>query len=246
MQLIESNLLNKFDNIKFGFSTKIGLNRKGPYYFNLSFSCGDSQKLVEENREAFFNKLGIKNSSMAFQKQIHSDRIKVVDTPGNAGECDAMITKTKGLGLAISSADCAAIFIFDKYKEVIAGIHSGWRGTEKQIVNKTLRKLVESFNSQSKDLSVYISPAISQEHYEVGIDVAELFDPKYIKEFDRKLFLDVTAANYDMLINFGIPENQIEVSGLCSYSNDELLHSYRRDGIKSGRALGVISMMGNE
>ncbi|MEK6553401.1 MAG: laccase domain-containing protein, partial [Bacteroidota bacterium] len=45
----------------------------------------------------------------------------------------------------------------------------------------------------------------------------------------------------DELLNFGIQESNIEISSLCSYE-EKYLHSYRRDGKNSGRALGVIAM----
>jgi len=88
---------------------------------------------------------------------------------------------------------------------------------------------------------VYIGPSISQRNYEVGVEVAQLFDPKYSIKKGNKFLLDVRKVNYDMLINFGIPQNQIEVSDLCTFEAKDLLHSYRRDGNKSGRCYGVIA-----
>ncbi len=242
MKIIESNILNKFENLTFGFSTKIGLDRAAPYHFNLSYATGDDDIIVSENRLAFFNSLGLDENSIAFQNQVHSDIVEIVDSPGSKGECDAMITSVKGLGLAIVSADCTANFIYDRCNQVIAGVHSGWRGTEKKILSKTLNTLSDKFNSQPDDLFVFISPAISQMNYEVGKEVAALFDSKYVIENNNSLYLDVTSANLEMLLNFGIPEDNIEVSKLCSFANLELLHSYRRDGIQSGRAMGIIAL----
>ena len=45
-----------------------------------------------------------------------------------------------------------------------------------------------------------------------------------------------------MLLDFGIPENQIQKSSICTYEMKEIMHSYRRDGEKSGRSLGVIAL----
>jgi copper oxidase (laccase) domain-containing protein len=67
--------LQNFQEITFGLSTKIGMKRALPFYFNLSLTVGDNPDIVNENREAFFNKLGLKTEQIAIQKQIHSDII---------------------------------------------------------------------------------------------------------------------------------------------------------------------------
>lgn len=242
MKLIQSEIFKKYPEIIFGFSTKIGLNRQAPYYFNVSFSVGDDEKIVKENRESFFNKLGLSENEVAVQKQIHSDIVKYAAHGGMNGESDAMITAKKNLGLAISVADCTPVFIYDPVNKIIAGVHSGWRGTEKKILTKTLQKLVEDFNSNPRKLIAYIGPSICQKNYEVGKEVADLFDEKYKAKKNDKYLLDVSAANYDMLISFGLLKNNIEKSELCTYEEKNLLHSFRRDGQRSGRSIGIIAL----
>ncbi|MBM4171784.1 MAG: peptidoglycan editing factor PgeF [Ignavibacteria bacterium] len=245
MEIIKSELLSKYENIIFGISTKIGLERAKPFYFNLSYNVGDKLDQVNENRNYFYSLLGIRSSQVAHQKQIHSEIISIIDQPGLHGESDAMITIENNLGLAISTADCASIFIYDYAQKIIAAVHSGWRGSQKQIVRKTLNKLVFDFNSKPENLLVYIGPSITQKNYEVGIEVAELFSDKYILELENKFFLDVILVNLDLIKAFDIPDKQIEVSQLCTFEENKLLHSYRRDGQKSGRALGIIYMKKN-
>ncbi|MCX6168292.1 MAG: peptidoglycan editing factor PgeF [Ignavibacteriales bacterium] len=242
MQIIKSHLFQKFPEIIFGLSTKNGMDRNLPFSFNLSLTVGDNSDIVNENREAFYNKLGLKTEQIAIQKQIHSDIITVVEKPGLIGESDAMITTKPNIGLAISTADCVPIFVYDRMNKIIAGIHSGWRGTQKQILQKTLKFLSESFNSKSEYLFTYIGPSISQNNYEVGEDVALQFDKKYSCMKNGKIFLDVSRTNLDMIYNFGIPKKNIEISPFCSFEEKELLHSYRRDGKLSGRSFGVIAM----
>lgn len=244
MEIIRAKIFEKYPEIIFGFSTKIGLNRKEPFYFNLSFSVGDDENIVKENRMAFANELGLDISQIAFQKQVHSDIITIVESAGSISASDAMITNKKNLGLAISSADCTPIFIYDKINSVIAAVHSGWRGTEKKILTKTINKLISSFKTQTKNLIVYVGPSIHQENYEVGEEVAEKFDSKYLLRKNEKIYLDVLGANLDQLKEFEIPVEQIEVSPLCSYEEKNLLHSYRRDGQYSGRSLGIIAIKG--
>ncbi|PKL81895.1 MAG: peptidoglycan editing factor PgeF, partial [Ignavibacteriae bacterium HGW-Ignavibacteriae-3] len=181
----------------------------------------------------------------AIQKQTHSDIITIVEKPGMIGESDAIITAKAGIGLAVSSADCVPSFIYDKKKKLVSGIHSGWRGTQRKILLKTILELKKQFNSDPIDLFVFVGPSISQKNYEVGEDVASQFDQKYSLRDGGKIYLDVLQANIDMLHQAGIPDNQIEVSPLCSFEEKDLLHSYRREGDLSGRALGIIAMKDN-
>ncbi len=242
MLIIESKIFKRFAELKFGFSSKYGLERKSPYWFNMSFSVGD-KKETEENRRAFLTELGVNPDSLAWQKQIHGDVIRIVESPGFQGESDALVTSRKGIALGVFSADCTAIFLYDKSNGVIAAVHSGWRGTEKKILPKTLNLLSEKFSSKPENSYAFIAPSISQKNYEVGGEVAMRFPEKYlIAKEDGKFLLDVAKVNYDFLIEFGMPPENIEQSPLCSFEN-EYLHSYRRDGAESGRALGVISIV---
>ena len=242
MLIVKSHIFSKYPEIIFGFSTKVGAGRKAPYFFNVSQSVGDNKKIVDENRDYYFNSIGLKFENVAFQKQVHGDTITYVTKGGVCGESDAMITDKKNLGLAISTADCAAIFIFDKKNKVIAGVHSGWRGSEKKILLKTLIKLNEMFDSNPDNLLAYVGPSITKMNYEVGKEVAVLFEKKYRIPFDEKYCLDVSQVNQDILLNFGLKKSNIQVSSLCTYEHKNLLHSYRRDGKRAGRALGVIAM----
>lgn len=240
MKVIHSEIFNKFPEINFAFSTKVGLDRQAPFYFNLSFSVGDEEKNVKENRKAFFAEIGLSEENVAIQKQIHSDTVRYASKGGSVGESDAMITDKKNLGLAVGIADCTPVFIFDPENKVIAAVHSGWRGTEKRILEKTILKLKNEFKSNPQKLIACIGPSISQRNYVVGQEVADLFDDKYIINRDGKYLLDVASANYDMLVNSGLLKYNIEKSNLCTYEEKDLLHSYRRDGKKSGRSMGII------
>lgn len=242
MLIIRSGLLNKFPEIIFGFSTKIGLKRNAPYFFNTSLSVNDSTETVLKNRAYFYKKLGLNNSSIVTQKQVHGQNIALVKNSGDCGETDALITDKFNLGLAVSSADCPTIFLYDPVKKNIAAVHSGWRGTEKKILLQTLIKLEENFNSSPSNIVAYISPSISRKNYEVGEEVAALFDDKYSIKKKSKHLLDLQSVNKDIMIKFGLINKNIQVSSLCSFEMNNFLHSFRRDGSRSGRSFGIIAM----
>lgn len=243
IKIIKSEILGSFKELVHGFSTREGLSRTFPYYFNLSLSVGDDQDKVLENRAAFFKAAGSDYLYATTQFQVHGDGISIVEQPGYLGENDAMITSKSNIALTVTSADCVPVFVYDANRKIIATIHSGWRGTEKKIVNKVLDRLVSDYNSVISDLYVYIAPSISQENYEVGEEVASLFDTCYVKPNRDKFLLDVSGCNRDMILNFGVPRKNLEISNLCSFE-EMYLHSYRRDGKKSGRAMGVLMLKG--
>ena len=245
MLIVKPFIFKHHPEIECGFSTKVGPNANPPYYFNLSYSVGDRKEIVDINRKLFFNELDLNENMVSYQKQVHEENIREVNVSGNCGESDALITTSKNLGLAISSADCPAVFIYDPVQKIIAAVHSGWRGTERKIVQKTIIKLKEEFNSNPSDLICYIGPSISQKNYEVSEEVAHKFDDEFILKNGNKFYLDLSGANYKMLIDEGVKKINIQGSGLCSFEYESLLHSYRRDGQKSGRALGVITIKDN-
>lgn len=242
MFIIKPYIFNEYPDVITGVSTLVGLERKIPYCFNLSLKVGDNPDTVFKNREAFFKYTGFDQENVVLQDQIHSDIITVAERGGNCGESDALITNKKDLLLVLTVADCTPILLYDKKNNVIAAVHSGWRGAQSGILNKTLSRLSELFHSDGNDIVAYLGPSISQVNYEVGNDVAEFFDNKYILKIRGKSYLDVAAVNYDELIDFNVKEYNIQKSLLCTYQMHELFHSYRRDGSNSGRSFAVIGM----
>jgi len=241
MKIIKAKIFDQFPEITFGMSTKFKFDDKDKFHFNMSSNIGDEVERVISNRRLFFETLGLSIENVAYQNQIHSDIIKETGYGGSVGESDAIITPRKGIGIAISAADCSTIYLYDKVERLIAGVHSGWRGTEKKILLKTLERLDSKFDSIPENIFAFIAPAISQKNYEVGKEVAENFDEQYSKPSGNKFLLDVSKINYDMLIKFGVPKAQIEMSELCSFDKS-YIHSFRRDKSESGRAFGVIAI----
>jgi YfiH family protein len=243
MKIIKSTLFAQFPEIIFGMSTKFKISNNDKFGFNMSYNVGDDKETVLYNRKLFYETLDLQSENVAYQNQIHSDIVTAVGYGGNVGNSDALITPRKGIGLAVLLADCVGIFIYDKKAKVVAAVHSGWRGTKNKILRKTLLKMHNEFDSLSKNLFVFIAPSISQKNYEVGKEVAKQFPEKYVSKNHNKFLLDVSGYNYDMLIDYGVPEKQIEKSSLCSYDTP-YLHSFRRDKQSSGRAFGIIAIKG--
>lgn len=245
MEIIKPEIFSQFKNLLFGFSTMPGGVSPAPYNLNLGLTVGDEKENVEKNRKLFFDELKIPADRVNYQKQIHSDIVKKIDEPGFAGECDATFTCKKNIFLTVSVADCVSVFLYEPKHNIIAGIHSGWKGTSLNIVSKTIKEIKAYTKINELNFYAYIGPCISQEKFEVDKDVADLFPQEYVK-YDKdknKYFPDLRQIIISQLIECGIKKENIEVSELCTFSEPGLLHSYRRDRNKSGRMYGVIGMI---
>ena len=175
-------------------------------------------------------------------QQVHSSSVQIIDKPGTYADTDALITISKNIYLIISVADCFPILVYDKVNMVVAAIHSGWRGTQKQILSHTLTKMISELNCKPENLYVFTGPGICEKHFEIGKEVVKLFDSKYLNINNGKYFIDLKANLSDQLSLLKIPGENIEFSSLCTFHEKDYLHSYRRDREKSGRMMAVIGM----
>jgi len=221
------------------------LNPFGRY--NLCGYSGDSQKHVEESRQAYAAALGIGTDRMWFPRQVHGTEILVVDSsmPDNQ-EADAVITTERNLLIGVSTADCVPVLFYDSNKKIAAAVHAGWRGTVAGIVSKTLSKLYSDFGCSANDIRAMIGPSISPEAFEVGDEVAEQFiahgDSDCIVSGYPKPHIDLWKANTKQLLNLGVSLANIDCTPICTYYNSALLFSARKLGIKSGRIISGIMM----
>jgi len=241
--LVRSSIFNLFPEIVSGVSTRLGGASPEPFGMNMSLSVGDDERNVMENRWRLCDALGIWLSRLVLQKQVHGDSVSIVEQPGVFSDNDALITREKNIFLAVSAADCQPVFLFDKRTETVAAIHAGWRGAAKHIVAKTLRIMQETLDTHSGDVFAFVGPCASQCCYEVDEKVALQFERSlYVSSSENKYMLDLKGATLFDLLELGVPRTHIEISPLCTICNPEFFHSFRRDGVRSGRMLGIIGM----
>jgi hypothetical protein len=209
--------------------TQINTNPIGTSFAVSKVGKKYSVESIQIAQQNFSTTLGIQRNRLQFLEQIHSDTIHIVNewTPNLSG--DAVITSSKNLVLCISVADCVGITLYDTENQLIAGIHSGWRGTVKNIVGKTIQTMKNEFNTKPSKLLAFISPSASKEKYIVQNDVSSLFDSKYVCTIDSNIHLDVQKNVFDQLVETGVQLHNIECDNSCTISNNQF-HSFRRDG----------------
>ena len=255
LQVLQFSNLSGFPGLVHFTTTRTGGVSSGKYQsMNLGLHSGDSHSAIIENRQRLCSALNVAPDKFIFPNQTHSANIKHVrndfisfdeEEKGRfLSETDALITELKGFCIAIKTADCVPVLLYDQKKKVIAAVHAGWRGTSLGITSLTVQKMIES-GSDAADIVAGIGPSISPDIYEVGREVWEQFDrPRRFWKpsgSEDKRLLDLWKANLTQLVESGIQFRQIESAQLCTFSNPTAFFSARRDGIKSGRmATGIM------
>jgi YfiH family protein len=210
----------------------------------MSYHVGDNPSEVTQNRRSFFDALGLNESEVAIPEQCHGSTVRRAVRPGAYPTCDSLVTNEKRVFLSVSVADCVPVFLYDPEKEAVAAIHAGWRGCSNGIIEKTVDALMKEFHTRPENLIAYLGPSARSCCYEVGEDVARLFASEYVSPKDNgRFFLDLQSSTAAQLVDAGLRADQIEDCGLCTISSPESFHSYRRDGPRSGRMLGVIGIV---
>ena len=227
----------------------------------------DSPKNVLENYRIALSALGTVPERAVGAKQVHENTVlRVVNEDsarginpafpemsgcdglfldGSAGEIDALCVKT---------ADCVPILLSSKDGKEVSAVHAGWRGTVADIVTKA----AEKFTCEKEDILCAIGPCIGVCCYEVGEEVYEavkrLFAFKGIEDNTDSMFRNVCSCsantkkkanlseiNRQLLINFGIPEENIDVSGICTACHEDEFFSHRASGGFSGTFVSIIA-----
>jgi YfiH family protein len=244
--IIKPKIFACYPEISCGISTRKGGVSPEPFAMNLSYTVGDEHSNVMANRERFFGSLHVPIDRLAVPYQIHSDVVRNVNAPGRHDACDALITNTPELFLAVTVADCIPVLLYDPVTRSVGAVHSGWKGSKSKIVMNAIAEMRNAFKTKPQDLIAYIGPSASVCCYEVGEEVAGEFDPQFVKRRKgSKPYLDLKSLNTSLLLQAGVRATNIEVSEHCAICTLELFHSYRRDGKHSGRMMGVIGILSN-
>ena len=220
--------------------------------------------LSYENYLALGKQLGISPENIIKTKQMHTSEVKIV-TRENGGDgilhsldenepYDGLITNEKNLLLCTVEADCVPVYFYDPVKQVIAMVHSGWKGTVQKISEVAIQKMRGEFGCTPQNIMVAIGPHICKDCYEVGQDVFDEFANAFAKEEIEKIFsrkneekylLNLQEAVTLTLLKNGILEKNIFPTSICTYHSQiegHSLCSYRRTKSATQRMLTAIMM----
>lgn len=204
------------------------------------------------------------------RKVTAADKGKGVVRERGYTDVDGLITNEKGIILSTFFADCVPLFMVDTENRAIGLSHSGWRGTVGKMGKVTLDKMQAEYGTKPENVKIAIAPSICQECYEVSEDVAEAFQEafarddakaqdylaRYQQDMTRqdvdnclmyqkehgKYQLNLWYANYRVFRDAGVPDENIEVTDICTCCNPWLLFSHRASRGKRGN-LGAFMML---
>lgn len=187
--------------------------------------------------------------------QVHSDEVVIVEsrtlTRDDLQGVDALITALNDYPIAVRTADCVPVLLYDPVQKVVAAVHSGWRGTVKRISQKTIRIMCDRFSTTPSHLMAVIGPSIGPDSFEVGQEVVDAFRDADFPMADinipkegvlGKSYIDLWKSNAWLLEEMGVKAENIQVAGIDTFQRNDLFFSARHEGRKCGRIINVISL----
>ena len=200
--MIKSKKLSKIKDLQHGFFNSVGGKSENIYK---SLNCGpgskDKKLNVKKNLEIVRRKIDKKAKDIFLLQQVHSSKFVYINDKyknNKKQKADAVITNQRKLPIAILTADCSPILIYDNKMKIIAAIHAGWKGAYKGIINKVIKFMITK-GCELKNMTAVVGPSISFKNYEVK----ENFRLKFIKQNKKnniffklnknKLFFNLTG-----------------------------------------------------
>jgi YfiH family protein len=231
-----SPLLSAIPGLRHAFFTRDGGVSGGLYAsLNGGIGSGDDPAHVVENRRRMAEQMGVTPAHFLSVHQTHSPDVMVATGPWQGASrprADAIVTRTEGLSIGATAADCGPILLADPNARVIGAAHAGWKGALTGIVESTVEAM-EKLGAERSGMVAAIGPLIRQHSYEVGGEFVERFIEADAEngvffipaEREGHAMFDLAGYIRMRLENAGVL--MIDDIGVDTYS-DERFYSYRR------------------
>lgn len=186
--------------------------------------------------------LGLEPEALVIAGAVHGAEVARADgAPGVVVGVDGLVTDVPGLPLFALYADCYPLVLYSRARHCAGLGHAGWRGTAAAVAGGLVGALIGEYGCDPGELIAGIGPGICAGCYEVGPEVARLFDPGVATANDAGGFrLDLAAANRRALVAAGVAPGRIHEHGACTRESTELF-SHRRSG-DGRRFAGVVAL----
>ena len=230
-----SPLLSAIPALRHAFFSREGGVSEGIYAgLNGGLGSHDVAASVAENRRRMAQQMGVTPEHFLSVHQIHSPDAVVATGPwqGDKPRADALVTRTEGIALGVTAADCGPILLVDPTVRVIGAAHAGWKGALTGVLESTIDAM-EKLGAERGGIVAAIGPLIRQPSYEVGPEFVERFLDADAEngvfflpgERDGHAMFDLAGFIRMRLENAGVL--MIDDTGIDTYS-DERFYSYRR------------------
>jgi len=179
-------------------------------------------------------------------QQTHNDHIFVLRKGDpiptqEIPDTDAFISDVPGVALMVKTADCQPILMGVKGGPV-AAVHSGWKGSLKNIIGKTVAKMVETFGVDPSDIFVGIGPSLGPCCAEFSDPQQELNEAALAHLIPGTKRIDFWELTRGQLNDAGIPNRNLQFSNICTVCEKDKWFSYRGDNPDMGRFGSVIGI----
>lgn len=240
LEWLEFDLLKPYPWIAQAVFLKHGGTSQGPFSsLNLSDKVGDHPDSLKVNRETVKKSLGI--PEIVYANQEHTANvIEVTSATTKLPPADALFTRVKNLGIAVTHADCQAAIFYDPVNEVIAVAHAGYKGLGLNIYKNTIDALKKFVKTNPQDLLVCISPSLGPDHAEYINYKTELPESFWEYQVKPKHF-DFWTIGKNQLMDEGVQEKNIELVKTCTFCESKDYYSHRREK-KTGRHATIVAM----
>jgi len=155
-------------------------------------------------------------------------------------EGDAMVTNIPQKFLVMQVADCQSVLIWDPVQQVVANVHSGWRGSIGNIIGQTLQVMEKSFGCRALDIVAGVGPSLGPCCAEF-VNYEKEIPKMYWKYRDNNNHFDFWAISCDQFSKAGVPTENVELSRLCTKCDSKRFFSYRKEGT-TGRFAALIGL----
>ena len=155
--------------------------------------------------------------------------------------CDALISRTPGVGLVIRTADCLPLFVQDPGRQVIGIAHAGWRGLAARLPLRFIAAFQRFAHSRPEQLLVAVGPAIHACCYEVSAEFGRWFEP-FLQRRSGRLTCDLIGAARHQFAAAGVTAEHWRDSGHCTGCEPDRWFSVRREGPATGRLHSFIML----
>jgi polyphenol oxidase len=233
---LESMLLSAVPGLRHAFFTRDGGVSDGLYNsLNGGIGSNDDPANVAENRRRMAEQMGVAPEYFLSVHQTHSPDVVVTSGPWRGASrplADAIVTRSEGLAIGATAADCGAILLVDPNARVIGAAHAGWKGALTGIVQSTVDAM-EELGAERSGIVAAIGPLIRQYSYEVGAEFIDRFVEADVE--NALFFLPAAREGHAMFDLAGFIRMRLENAGVLmiddigadTYS-DERFYSYRR------------------
>jgi len=186
----------------------------------------------------------VEKIKIVIPRQVHQAQVlsfrETLEDKVIRNEGDGLLTDQENLFLVIQVADCLPVFLVDPEKELVGLAHIGWRGALSGMAGRIVQSSKTVFKSKPANLHLVLGPSIGKCCYKISDDLAVLFDEKYLDKRGRENYLDLGYFVKDKFLKSGVKEENILLSGECTFCGDKSYQSYRREKEKAGRMIAFI------